>query len=153
MLRLLYHEFYFSNDPALLNAILGVLNVYLAKQIGAGSRNEYVEKIRQDITENFSNSKYEVLKKIKSLPFSANQFRKLFDAEVGMPPKIYLQMIRMAHAKNLLANSSKNVAEVGQLCGYNDAYYFSRVFRKYCGMSPQQWRTKIKTDDKYTHEQ
>ena len=148
MLRLLYHEFYFSGDSGLLNAILGVLNVYLAKQIGADGRDEYVERIRQDITENFSNGKYEILEKVKQLPFSVNQFRKKFEAEVGMPPKTYLQMIRIAHAKNLLVNSSKSVTEVGQLCGYGDAYYFSRIFKKYCGMSPQQWRMERKNEEK-----
>ncbi len=65
-----------------------------------------------------------------------------------MPPKTYLQMIRIAHAKNLLVNSSKSVTEVGQLCGYGDAYYFSRIFKKYCGMSPQQWRMERKNEEK-----
>ena len=47
---------------------------------------------------------------------------------------------RLNAAKNLLAKSAYSVAEIAELCGYQDAFYFSRVFKKKLGLSPSEFR-------------
>ena len=39
----------------------------------------------------------------------------------------------------LLYTSGYNIAEAAELVGYHDCSYFSRVFKKYCGVSPKQF--------------
>ncbi len=50
--------------------------------------------------------------------------------------------MKIEWAKILLEakNSSENIAEIARRVGYKDALYFSKVFKKYLGVSPKNWR-------------
>jgi len=50
------------------------------------------------------------------------------------------QAMRLEWARILLGEASLSVGEVARRVGYADAFYFSRVFREQCGLSPRQWR-------------
>ena len=52
----------------------------------------------------------------------------------------YLQQVRIERAKELLLNSSDSVTEIAFSSGYNDIYYFNRVFRKAVNCSPMEFR-------------
>ena len=39
-----------------------------------------------------------------------------------------------------LDNTRKTIKQIGETLGYNDPYYFSRIFKKMVGMSPKQYR-------------
>jgi len=67
--------------------------------------------------------------------FSA-KFRRTF----GIPPKQYICSRRICRAKLLLLNSSFSIAEIARRTGYGDEYFFYRIFKKYTGASPGQWR-------------
>ena len=54
----------------------------------------------------------------------------------------YIISLRIAMAKGYLENSTKNIAEISSEVGYENALYFSRLFRKYVGMTPTQYRKK-----------
>ncbi|EGO8073496.1 helix-turn-helix transcriptional regulator, partial [Enterococcus faecalis] len=54
-------------------------------------------------------------------------------------PINYLIQIRLNHAKELLKNDSLSVKEVAKTVGYEDAYHFSKLFKKYYGKSPSQF--------------
>ena len=66
-------------------------------------------------------------------------FSRLFKQEMGMSFKRYLNLTRIQAAKTLLARDEYNVTEVGYAVGFNDASYFSRVFRKVEGSSPKKF--------------
>ena len=61
---------------------------------------------------------------------------KTFKAATGVGPINYLIQIRLNHAKELLKNDSLSVKEVAKTVGYEDAYHFSKLFKKYYGKSP-----------------
>ncbi|OYP49053.1 hypothetical protein CG709_02875 [Lachnotalea glycerini] len=50
----------------------------------------------------------------------------------------------MMIAKDLLLNSSFQIAEVARLIGYGNALYFSRLFKKNIGVSPTEYRQQIR---------
>ena len=52
----------------------------------------------------------------------------------------YLLEIRMDEAKKLLANPEMSIGEIALKIGYDDYHYFSKVFKKYYSVSPQQYR-------------
>ncbi len=71
---------------------------------------------------------------------STNHLAKLFRSMTGLSTQEYLSMRRMERARELLRSSTGNVAEIMEQCGFTDANYFSRYFRKYHGMSPSQFQ-------------
>ena len=67
---------------------------------------------------------------------------RCFRQRTGMTPQRYLTDIRLNQAKELLAASSLNVGEIAAVVGYENALYFSRIFRKYVGVSPREYRER-----------
>lgn len=51
----------------------------------------------------------------------------------------YLRDLRLNHARTLLDRGMNNIREVSAACGFSDALYFSKVFRKNFGVSPREY--------------
>ncbi|MBQ4165586.1 MAG: helix-turn-helix transcriptional regulator, partial [Oscillospiraceae bacterium] len=49
--------------------------------------------------------------------------------------------IRIRRACSLLRENTLSITEVALRCGFSDSNYFSRAFRKCCGMTPSQYRS------------
>jgi AraC family transcriptional regulator of arabinose operon len=74
---------------------------------------------------------------------SPSQFSHLFKQQTGHSPLAYFIHLKMQHACSLLAMSPLSVKEVAQDVGYEDGYYFSRLFKKTIGVSPRQYRRTV----------
>ena len=72
---------------------------------------------------------------------SVNWFIHSFKSVMKMSPMQYIISLRIAMAKGYLENSAKNIAEISNEVGYENALYFSRIFRKYVGLSPSGYRS------------
>jgi len=64
---------------------------------------------------------------------------KTFKQIYGKNFKDYLLDVRMDHAKKLLRKSNSNISTIAQKVGYIDPNYFSKVFKKYTGLSPSSY--------------
>ena len=73
---------------------------------------------------------------------SVNWFIHSFKSVMKMSPMQYIISLRIAIAKGYLENSTKNITEISNEVGYENALYFSRLFRKYTGMTPTEYRKK-----------
>ena len=51
--------------------------------------------------------------------------------------------IRVDYACQLLRTGSMNVSEISQRVGFDDPFYFSRVFKKVTGLSPKKWQMQL----------
>jgi AraC-like DNA-binding protein len=76
---------------------------------------------------------------------SVSHFCALYKHYFGVPPIEYLLRIRMQHASFLLHDLQLSVKEVAAAVGYEDLYYFSKLFKKRHGASPRQYRARLKT--------
>lgn len=56
----------------------------------------------------------------------------------------YLGKLRVDAAYTMLTNTSMSITDVAFLCGFDDANYFSRTYKKIKGMSPQASRQLAK---------
>lgn len=63
-----------------------------------------------------------------------------FRRAYGVTVLHYLNEKRMALAGKLLRQTDMTVTEISERCGFSDADYFSRAFRRRNGRSPQAWR-------------
>jgi len=71
---------------------------------------------------------------------SRSHFLRRFRHKTGYPPVNYFIRLKMQRACELLDTSDLPVATIAERLGYQDPYYFSRLFRKVVGRSPRQHR-------------
>lgn len=74
----------------------------------------------------------------RSVSLNPVYFGALFKKETQMQFRDYLNMIRLNQAEDLLRTGEWNVTEVALRCGFNDVFYFSRVFKKVKGVPPSK---------------
>lgn len=72
--------------------------------------------------------------------YNASYLGKLFREKAGCSFNEYLDRARMEQAKSMLANGNKRVYEIAQELGYKDVDYFHKKFKKYVGVSPNEYR-------------
>lgn len=71
---------------------------------------------------------------------NSSYLSRLFKAETGMNFTKYLIQFRMNKAADLLLNTIFKVTEIAGYVGYNDTSYFIQTFKKYYGITPDQYR-------------
>ena len=67
-------------------------------------------------------------------------FSTLFKQSCGSSFKEYLNMIRIEESKRLLSNTDYPILDIAISVGFEDQSYFSKVFKKYTGFTPKQYR-------------
>lgn len=75
-----------------------------------------------------------------SATLSKYHFTKKFKALSGQSPIQYFINMKIQRACYLLDSTSQPVKQVAAAVGYDDAYYFSRLFKKVIGLSPSEYR-------------
>jgi len=76
---------------------------------------------------------------------SSSRFSNLFRKATGMPPNDYFIYLRMQKACELLDEQEARIKCVAGCLGYDDPYYFSRLFKKHIGVSPEKYRISSRT--------
>ena len=78
----------------------------------------------------------------EDLSMSESYLGKLFHVNTGYTFLEYLTMYRVQKACELLTRHDIKTYEVANLVGYQDARYFSRLFRKFTGMTPSEYKNR-----------
>lgn len=73
---------------------------------------------------------------------SPSHLSALFRRATGGGVLAHHTALRMARARQLLDGTDALVGEVAREVGYDDAFYFSRHFRRHHGMSPSDYRAR-----------
>lgn len=82
--------------------------------------------------------------------FSASWFLQCFRQITGSSPLQYILKLRLSNAQSLLENTDYPIGEIADAVGYDNALYFSRLFRKHIGMSPREYRrAHVAPDEKH----
>jgi AraC-like DNA-binding protein len=76
----------------------------------------------------------------ETVHLSPEHFHRLFREQFQTTPFEYHLRRRLAKAHRLLVEGALSVKEVAAACGYDDPYYFSRVFRQRHGCTPRDVR-------------
>lgn len=72
--------------------------------------------------------------------YSKSYLCQIFREDTGTTINAYLNDVRITHAANLLLDPSLSVAEVGERCGFNSVFYFTKAFKKIIGVPPGSFR-------------
>ncbi|MFL0403517.1 helix-turn-helix domain-containing protein [Bacillus nitratireducens] len=71
---------------------------------------------------------------------SPNYLSSLFKKEVGTPLSEYIQRQRVDEAKKLLLLTNYSILDISMWLNFNDQSYFIKIFKKYTGLTPRQFR-------------
>jgi len=136
-------KYYFQADIRKRELVLGALGElivsYLVVYRADSEFSAPVKQIRNMIIRDYAKPNFALDEAIRSMPFHYDYLRKLFKKEVGLNPLEYMTKLRMKKAETMLGPmwaKGNSIADVAELCGFDDALYFSRVFKKHFGCSP-----------------
>jgi two-component system response regulator YesN len=107
-----------------------------------------VHQAKAYIDNHFTDPDLSLNKVAAQVNLSASHFSTVFSHETGETFRDYLTRIRIDRAKELLRTTSLKSFEVAYQSGYNDPHYFSHIFRKNTGFSPQQYRLQPHSREK-----
>ena len=103
------------------------------------------EPVLKYLNKHFSEAiKVDVLAEIACL--SKSQFHRQFKSAFSMAPFEYLKKMRLQNACRLLWHSDLSILEIGERCGWNDQFHFSRIFKASVGVSPWKYREHVRED-------
>ena len=141
---------YFNSEIVKKDLILSALGDLLIGFITAfTSKRDYspvVETVLSEIAKGVSDCSFSIKDCLKKLPLNYDYIRKLFKKETGITPADYLLKERMALAQKLISSEISNkfspysVSQIAEACGYSEPLYFSRVFKKYYGVAPSEYK-------------
>lgn len=100
------------------------------------SQYQAIEKVIALIQSDFTRS-YSIEELARYASLSPSHFRLLFKQITGMTSVQYHNHIRLYRARDLLASGECNVTEAALAVGFQDIFYFSRLFKKTLGQSPR----------------
>lgn len=70
-------------------------------------------------------------------------FSSVFRRTNSIPFNTFVNQVRIAHSRQLLADTQQSVLDIAIAVGFEDQGYFTKTFRKYCGMTPGAYRKSI----------
>lgn len=72
-------------------------------------------------------------------------FKRRFEQATGMAPLAYVQTLRLEEAKQMLESGDEAIEAIANCVGYEDAAFFSRLFRRSVSMTPAQYRRRFRS--------
>lgn len=98
-----------------------------------------IEKMQESIHQNIS------LKDFASYAnLSVSHFSSLFRTRTGFSPVDYFNHLKIRYSCQRLVFSKKSIKEIADELDFYDQYYFSRIFSRFMGISPSEYRKKNK---------
>ena len=98
-----------------------------------------MQKAYEYIAENYKNPDFSYKELCRSVGLEYAYFSELFKKTFKMPPVRFVTKMRIDYAKELLVTNRRSIAEIAEMCGFSNTYYFSNVFKKQTGFSPSQY--------------
>lgn len=135
-----------ASEAVLLHtfAYLGArLSKFTAHEAGNG---DLVSLIQKYVDEHFSDPDFSLERLGSDLKYNKKYLSTVFKRHVGVGIVDYLHTVRIQHACTMLKQGFTSVSDVALRCGYPDAQYFSKVFRRRMTISPREYIASVKLE-------
>lgn len=122
-------------------AVYGILH-----ELSKSSRrvqNDFFESVTARMKQEYSNADFNVASVCAAHGISRSALQALFWSCAEQSPKQYLGNLRMEKALRLLTEGTLSVGEVALQCGFSDAKYFARAFKRKYGFSPSEMKYRL----------
>ncbi len=101
-------------------------------------RNPLVAGVRRYVQENYA-SRLSLAEVARRFEVSPNHLSATFKKYAGLGFTEFVAQVKVEKAKELIAEGRYKMFEVAQLLGFDDAFYFSKVFKRVAGQSPRDY--------------
>ena len=98
--------------------------------------NRVIEELDKEKYEKFSLDKIS-----KNVSYSKSYLCRQFKKVTGVTIIYYFYSLKVEEAKKMLIHGDHTIEETSDLLNFDSVQYFSKVFKKYSGLSPSNWRT------------
>lgn len=138
--------------------LLSEIWLLLLDVIRSADRHDFPEKSKnQDriltmiafVQENYS-EKLTLENIADSASVSTRECLRCFQSSIHQSPMDYLISYRIQIAKKLLETTDHSITEIALRCGFNSNSYFTKIFRRTCGKTPNTYRTELRALQKTT---
>lgn len=106
----------------------------------SSDRRARLEASVQLMSEQYSDPDFSVAQLSEMCRISEVHYRRLFQQLYHTSPVRFLILLRIGRAKELLNSTELPIFQIAECCGFQSAYYFSKVFRETTGMTPSEYR-------------
>lgn len=106
----------------------------------ADSKSQLVNRARLYMEEHHSEAELSLTSVASAMNVAPNYLSALINRESGQSFSEYLNELRIRHAMEMLRSSTDSLSDIAKKVGYNDAYYFSKIFKKTLGVSPREFK-------------
>lgn len=143
---------FFSPEHPFTVSISDSIATFLTYMLGQPKGNGYSIDIANEILTNFTDPYFDLEQVYETIPQSKEYTRKQFIKQYGFSPSKYLRLKRIELAKQLLSKKnyeSYNITEIAYSCGFIDVAYFSKVFKQETGVSPNNFKINVPSEENY----
>jgi len=109
----------------------------------SNKKRKVIEKALEYI-ENHYNEPITMNDVARKLYLNATYFCKMFKDEMGESFTKYLMRLRIQKAIEFMNDPTLKIYEIAEKVGYSDVQYFTKIFKNFHGVTPMQYREKIK---------
>ena len=121
---------------------------YMSAIIHSGSNKKMHNDVNMDFLQTITNIIYAEINNPKlnstfladKMAISVSQLSRKLNGITGYSTISYVLQLKLNKAKKLLATEDISITEVADACGFYDANYFSRTFKKEFGVSPSNFQ-------------
>ena len=144
-----YNDWFSRQDGYYLRAVQSFYRVLelARRQMRGYNVNEHFLRLapsEEYISRRYCDTDFDYGEAARLSGLSYSYFKKLFCDKYAMPPVKYVTSLRMKRARELLSTDMFTVSEVAGMCGYDNIYYFSNVFKSYFGAAPTKYFSSFK---------
>ena len=136
-----------AENPAQLQALIPKMIRHYCLLVQRHSLERYSSAVRNSL--NYIDFHYMEPLNLEGLAarfaINKNYLSSRFHKEVGVTVTEYINSIRVRRSEELLGKTALSMQSVAEQCGFSDANYFTRIFKKINGVSPNEYRKSLKT--------
>jgi AraC-like DNA-binding protein len=109
-------------------------------------RADLISMIQKYVDEHFSDPDFSLERLGSDLKYNKKYLSTVFKRHLGVGIVEYLHTVRIQHACTMLRQGFTSVSDVALRCGYPDAQYFSKVFKRRMTISPREYMASVKAE-------
>ena len=131
---------FLREDPVQVNIVYKSL---CNRLVDKSKKTPIVIEVQKYINRNYHNEDLSISEVANGLGVSQTYLTRLFKRELKMTFADYLTNVRIKNAIILMRDPSLKLYEIAEMIGYSTEHYFSNVFKKQVGISPEDYKLGV----------